>query len=110
MQNQSELFSNVSRIIYSPSLCRPRQQCSETLVQTRRQEANRTETQTFEDVSKTTMTMWNQSKLNEAACRLFFFTDLEDKILTAKQQLSLAGDALTDESESPQCADNEAHE
>ena len=73
--------------------------------------------------------MWNQSKLNEAAqftdpkknslqrvvwfigaddeksyCRLFFFTDLEDKILTAKQQQSLAGDALRDESESPQCA------
>ena len=67
MQNQSELFSNVNRIIYTPSLCRPRQQWSETLVQTRRQEANRTETQTFEDVSKTTITMWNKSKLNEAA-------------------------------------------
>ena len=64
--NQNYL-ATLTELFITLSLCRPRQQYSETLVQTMRQELSRRQTQTFEDVSKTTITMWNQSKLNEAA-------------------------------------------
>ena len=64
--NQNYL-ATLTELFITPSFCRPRQQYSETLVQTRRQELRRRETQTFEDDSKTTITMSNPSKLNEAA-------------------------------------------